>query len=181
MQGSIFRSSAASAASAAARIDTPVGPLTVEVTSRGLRSVRWDDDDRTPGGEAELPDGMLDEAGILGDAVAQLCAYLAGERLTFDLPLDEAGTPFQLAAWSTLRTIPFGETLSYGGQAARLGDPRKARAIGGANGRNPIAIVTPCHRVVGADGSLTGFAAGTDRKRWLLDHEAEVLASRRSA
>jgi methylated-DNA-[protein]-cysteine S-methyltransferase len=100
-------------------------------------------------------------------------------RTEFDLPLDAQGTPFQRSAWTALCTIPFGETVSYGEQARRLGDARKARAVGAANGRNPISIVVPCHRVVGSNGSLTGFAAGLDAKAWLLDHERRVLVTSR--
>jgi methylated-DNA-[protein]-cysteine S-methyltransferase len=114
---------------------------------------------------------------VLRAAVDQLRAYLDGDRRHFELPLDPVGTDFQQAVWKLLREIPYGTTISYGEQARRLGDARKARAVGGANGRNPIAIVVPCHRVVGADGTLTGFAAGTDRKRWLLDHETRVLGA----
>ncbi len=90
------------------------------------------------------------------------------------MPLDPIGTDFQQIAWAALRTIPYGETISYGEQAARLGDRRKARAVGAANGRNPISIIVPCHRVVGSTGALTGFAGGLHTKAWLLDHERDV-------
>ena len=106
--------------------------------------------------------------------VAQLDEYFAGEREEFDLPLDPVGTDFQQSAWMALRTIPYGTTVSYGEQAARMGDRRKARAVGAANGRNPISIVVPCHRVVASNGALTGFAGGIDTKAWLLDHEQRV-------
>ncbi len=106
----------------------------------------------------------------------QLAEYFDGERTDFDVPLDPVGTEFQRAAWSALRTIPYGTTVSYGEQAERMGDRRKARAVGAANGRNPISIVVPCHRVVGANGALTGFAGGTDTKAWLLDHERRQLS-----
>ena len=99
---------------------------------------------------------------VLVATVAQLGEYFAGERQEFDLPLDPVGTDFQQSAWSALRTIPYGTTVSYGEQAARMGDRRKARAVGAANGRNPISIVVPCHRVVGSNGALTGFAGGID-------------------
>ena len=92
------------------------------------------------------------------------------------MPLDPHGTAFQLAAWKLLRTIPFGETVSYGEQARTMGDVRKARAVGAANGRNPLSIIVPCHRVVGSDGSLTGFGGGIEAKAWLLDHEKRVIA-----
>lgn len=144
-------------------LDSPLGRLTLEAGSRGLSRVLF------PGGPADARDES--PGGCLGEAAAQLREYFAGERLTFDLPLDPVGTPFQLAVWEVLRTIPFGTTISYGEQARRLGDPRKARAVGAANGRNPLAIIVPCHRVIGSDGRLVGFASGLDAKRWLLDHE----------
>jgi methylated-DNA-[protein]-cysteine S-methyltransferase len=108
----------------------------------------------------------------------QLDAYFAGELETFDLPLAPAGTAFQLRVWDQLKRIPFGETISYRELAERLGDPRAVRAVGLANGRNPISIVVPCHRVIGADGSLVGYGGGLERKRWLLEHEA-VASGRR--
>jgi methylated-DNA-[protein]-cysteine S-methyltransferase len=155
-------------------IDTPVGRLVVVAADTGLRSIRWEE--QAPRHGAGTP---ADDPGhpVLRAAVDQLRAYLAGDRRHFELPLDPVGTDFQQAVWKLLREIPYGTTISYGEQARRLGDARKARAVGGANGRNPIAIVVPCHRVVGADGTLTGFAAGTDRKRWLLDHETRVLGA----
>lgn len=114
----------------------------------------------------------------LDAAQAQLDEYFAGSRQEFDLALDPAGTDFQLKAWTVLRAIPYGQTLSYGEQAAELGEPGAARAVGAANGRNPLSIVVPCHRVVAASGALTGFAGGLDTKAWLLDHERTVLAGR---
>ena len=112
-------------------------------------------------------------------AVEQLDDYFAGDRQDFDVPLDPVGTEFQRSAWEALRTIGYGSTISYGEQAARMGDRRKARAVGAANGRNPISIIVPCHRVVGANGALTGFAGGVETKAWLLDHERDVIASGR--
>jgi methylated-DNA-[protein]-cysteine S-methyltransferase len=103
----------------------------------------------------------------------QLSEYFAGERSEFDLPLAPEGTAFQRKVWNALCTIPYGETLSYGGLARRIGQPTAARAVGLANGSNPLPIVVPCHRVIGADGSLTGFGGGIERKRWLLAHEAK--------
>ena len=98
--------------------------------------------------------------------------YFAGGRTDFDVPLELAGTDFQRRVWSALRDIPYGETISYGELARRVGNPGAVRAVGLANGRNPVAIIVPCHRVIGADGSLTGYGGGLDRKAWLLDHEA---------
>lgn len=112
--------------------------------------------------------------GILAEACGQLAEYFAGTRTTFDLPLAPAGTPFQHRVWAALRAVPYGETATYLGIARALGDPNAVRAVGAANGRNPIGVVVPCHRIVGADGSLTGYAGGLDRKRWLLRHESAV-------
>jgi methylated-DNA-[protein]-cysteine S-methyltransferase len=113
---------------------------------------------------------------VLGEAEAQLTAWFAGERTSFDVPIRLKGTRFQLAVWSALRAIPFGETRSYSEIAAAVGQPEAVRAVGAANGRNPIAIVVPCHRVIGANGTLTGYGGGLPRKRWLLEHEQAVLA-----
>jgi methylated-DNA-[protein]-cysteine S-methyltransferase len=152
-------------------MDSPVGELTLIASPQGLRAVLW------PGEfdqfETVAPDGdsSSDAAHVLSEAVQQLSEYFAGERHEFDVPLDPVGTDFQRSAWSELRKIPYGETISYGEQARRLGDVRKSRAVGAANGRNPISIIVPCHRVVGSNGSLTGFAAGVEAKAWLLHHE----------
>jgi methylated-DNA-[protein]-cysteine S-methyltransferase len=102
--------------------------------------------------------------------------YFARARTTFDLPLDPSGTAFQRRVWDALRAIPYGATTSYGELARRLGDPRATRAVGTANGQNPIPIIVPCHRVIGAHGELTGFGGGLDRKRWLLEHEGALMA-----
>jgi methylated-DNA-[protein]-cysteine S-methyltransferase len=111
----------------------------------------------------------------------QLEAYFAGERVEFDVPLDPCGaTPFRRSVWSALLEIPYGATVTYGELARRLGVPNAARAVGAANGSNPISIVVPCHRVIGLSGSLTGYAGGLERKRYLLRHEAEVLKARPS-
>ncbi|MCU1485304.1 MAG: methylated-DNA (protein)-cysteine S-methyltransferase [Actinomycetia bacterium] len=105
------------------------------------------------------------------EAIRQLDEYFAGERTEFDLVLEPEGTPFQLDVWHALLEIPFGETWGYGELARHIGRPTASRAVGAANGRNPISIVIPCHRVIGADGSLTGYGWGTARKSWLLEHE----------
>lgn len=104
----------------------------------------------------------------------QLKTYFAGERQAFDVPLDPQGTDFQKKVWQELTRIPFGETISYGALARRIGRPTASRAVGHANGQNPISILIPCHRVIGATGTLTGYGGGIDRKRWLLDHEARM-------
>ena len=157
-------------------IDTPIGPITLIASDAGLRAVMWPGE--APGRVTiERVDGPVASTAataILDRASAQLAEYFDGDRTEFDVPLDPVGTEFQRAAWTALCTIPYGETISYGEQAARLGDRRKARAVGAANGRNPISIIVPCHRVVGSNGSLTGFAGGLDNKAWLLDHERSV-------
>lgn len=107
----------------------------------------------------------------------QLREYFAGKRTEFDLPLDLQGTDFQVAAWKALAKVKYGQTASYARQAASIGRPTATRAIGAANGKNPVAIVLPCHRIVGSDGSLTGFAGGLGVKQWLLDHERRVVDS----
>jgi methylated-DNA-[protein]-cysteine S-methyltransferase len=104
-----------------------------------------------------------------------LHAYFGGERQRFELPIRMRGTPFQRLSWEGLLTIPFGKTISYAEQARRIGRPGAARAVGAANGRNPIAIIVPCHRVIGTDGTLTGYGGGLGLKQWLLDHEASLL------
>ena len=154
---------------------SPVGPLTIVASDDGLRAILWPDDAsaRVPSADDPVP-VEASEHPVLAAATAQLDEYFAGERVDFDVPLDPVGTDFQQAAWRALRTIPFGETVSYGEQAERMGDKRKARAVGAANGRNPISIVVPCHRVVGSNGSLTGFAGGIEVKAWLLQHEASA-------
>jgi methylated-DNA-[protein]-cysteine S-methyltransferase len=116
--------------------------------------------------------------GVLGEAQRQLEEYFAGRRRTFDLPLAIEGTPFQREVWTALGRIPYGQTTSYAAIAADLGRPDAFRAVGAANGRNPFAIVLPCHRVIGADGSLTGYAGGLSAKRFLLDLEARVALER---
>lgn len=157
---------------------SPIGELTIGASDAGVRYLMWHTDPRpqptapTAGGDADR------RAAVLAEAVSQLEEYFAGERTEFDLPLDPQGTPFQQTAWAALRRIPYGSTISYGEQARSLGDPNKARAVGAANGRNPIGIIVPCHRVVGSNGSLTGFAGGLESKAWLLDHERRVLATR---
>jgi methylated-DNA-[protein]-cysteine S-methyltransferase len=122
------------------------------------------------------PDWVRDER-LFADAAKQLLAYFDGDLKDFDLPLAPAGSAFQRTVWTALRDIPFGTTCAYGEVAQRIADRTKTRAVAAAIGRNPIGIVVPCHRVVGADGSLTGYAGGLARKRWLLDHEAMVAGS----
>jgi methylated-DNA-[protein]-cysteine S-methyltransferase len=153
-------------------METPVGPITIVASNDGVRAILWPD---AEAGRVSISTAAPDpDHPVIVATVAQLGEYFAGEREEFDLPLDPVGTDFQQSAWMALRTIPYGTTVSYGEQAARMGDRRKARAVGAANGRNPISIVVPCHRVVGSNGALTGFAGGIDTKAWLLDHEQRV-------
>lgn len=142
-------------------IDTPIGPLTVTVNDTGaVTSVTF--------GQPDVSAAPSDASEAAAD---QLREYFAGRRTEFDLPLAATGTEFQRRVWAALTTIPYGQTWSYGRLAAELGQPTASRAVGLANGRNPIAIVVPCHRVIGASGTLTGYAGGLERKRWLLDLE----------
>lgn len=157
----------------ATTIDSPVGELRIIAGERGLRAILWGAEDATRIAAMQADDVVEERTPLLDEAVRQLQEYFAGTRREFDLPLDPHGTPFQQSAWKVLRTIPYGTTMSYGEQARQLGDPNKARAVGAANGRNPLSIVVPCHRVVGSTGELTGFAAGIDVKSWLLDHERQ--------
>jgi len=156
--------------------ETPVGELTLVASDAGLRAILWPRLSPTRAGIQPRPHRDPNHP-VLQRTAAQLDQYFAGTRTAFDIPLDLQGTRFQLAAWRSLAEIPFGTTTSYGRQAAALGIPTAARALGAANGANPVCIVLPCHRVIGADGSLTGFGGGLPVKQWLLDHEARVLAS----
>ena len=153
-------------------IDSPIGPLGLVATDKGLRAVSWRGDETS----VKLPDDMVEDPDhpILRQAAHELGEYFDGDRTSFDVPLDLRGTPFQEAAWRALGDIPYGSTRSYGEQAALVGRPKAVRAIGQANGRNPVPIVLPCHRVIGADGSLTGFGGGLDLKTQLLQHEGAL-------
>ena len=148
---------------------SPVGELTLVGSDRGLAAVLWEDDD-----PARVRLGARVEATlhpILIQAQRELQEYFAGERRSFTVKLDFAGTAFQNQVWNALRTIPFGETRSYGDIAGQIGRDKAVRAVGAANGRNPISIIVPCHRVIGANGKLTGFAGGLEAKARLLDLE----------
>lgn len=169
-----------------ATVSSPIGDLTIAAELSGLTHVlfeQWQHGATSPGVWRRAEDDPLSEAArVLSLAESQLTAYFAGTLHAFDLPLAPRGTPFQQRVWSALRDIPFGVTVSYGELARRIGEPRAVRAAGGANARNPLAVVVPCHRVIGSDGSLTGFGGGMDRKQWLLEHEGALpLAARRLA
>jgi methylated-DNA-[protein]-cysteine S-methyltransferase len=150
-------------------IDSPIGRLLLGTDGEALVRIDMDVPDRPP---RNLENWTCDHAaGPLPEVARQLEEYFTGRRRVFDLPIRMEGTEFQRRAWRMLMEIPYGQTRSYGEQAKRIGNPNASRAVGLANGRNPIPIVVPCHRVIGADGSLTGFGGGIERKRWLLVHE----------
>lgn len=150
-------------------LKSPVGLLRLYANEAALVAILWENE--KPGRVRLAPAHRRPNHPILRETVRQLKEYFAGKRTAFDLPLDPAGTPFQKKAWRALRRIPFGETRSYADQARRIGNPKACRAVGAANGRNPLSIVVPCHRVIGANGSLTGFAGGETVKRALLELE----------
>jgi methylated-DNA-[protein]-cysteine S-methyltransferase len=146
---------------------SPVGPLTLVGDDEALVGLYFD---RDPAGRPQR--GWVPDDRRFRDAAAQLDEYFGGRRRTFDLPLAPRGTAFRKLVWKALRAIPYGRTATYGEIARAIGQPLASRAIGGANHHNPLAIVIPCHRVIGADGSMTGYGGGLDRKRLLLDLEA---------
>ncbi|MFE9684480.1 methylated-DNA--[protein]-cysteine S-methyltransferase [Streptomyces sp. NPDC002701] len=148
-------------------IDSPYGPLTLVATDGVLSGLYMTDQRHRPPQETF---GSPDDT-VFAEATAELAAYFAGELTDFSVRLDLVGTPFQRAVWAELRRIPYGETRTYGQLADALGNPKASRAVGLANGRNPLGIIVPCHRVVGANGSLTGYGGGLERKQRLLDFE----------
>ena len=149
-------------------ISSPVGSLVLRASNKGLVSI-----DR---GKAARVKGEAKAERNVALAASELAEYFAGKRRKFTVPLDLHGTPFQLQVWQTLRRIPFGKAVSYGEEARMLGKPKAARAVGSANGRNPIPIIVPCHRVVAGDGSLGGYSAGLPMKRKLLALEGVSVA-----
>ncbi|CCH27943.1 methylated-DNA--[protein]-cysteine S-methyltransferase [Actinosynnema sp. NPDC047251] len=151
-------------------VDSPVGPLTLVAQDGVLSGLYMTEQRYRP---AEESFGARD-ASLFDDVVGQLAEYFAGTRTEFDVPLDLIGTPFQRSVWTALCAIPYGATMSYGELAAALGRPTAARAVGLANGHNPIGIIVPCHRVVGSGGDLTGYGGGIARKRQLLDFESQT-------
>lgn len=162
-----------------ARFASPVGELVLTASDTGLTGIYFPTSRHGPA-PIERADWVEDDgrgpaSAILARARRQLEEYFAGKRTTFDVPLEPTGTPFEQRVWEALRAIPYGTTTSYGVLARQLGDPHATRAVGAANGRNPIPIIVPCHRVVGARGELTGFGGGIDRKRWLLEHEGALM------
>lgn len=145
-------------------IDTPLGKMEIEATKEAVLSIHFVERTRPP------------HANHVTDRTkAQLLEYFAGDRQQFDLPLAPQGTKFQQGVWKALLKIEYGITCSYRDIAMEINNPKAVRAVGSANGKNPLTIVVPCHRVIGSNGRLTGYASGTDRKAWLLNHEAQSL------
>lgn len=149
--------------------ESPLGDLRLMAEGDVLTDIRM----LEPGEETEPGPGWERNETVFAHVGAQLASYFAGELTAFDVPIAPIGTAFQRRVWESLRSIPYGETISYGQLARRVGDPRAVRAVGAANGRNPLPIIVPCHRVIGADGSLTGYAGGLERKRLLLELEGK--------
>jgi methylated-DNA-[protein]-cysteine S-methyltransferase len=147
------------------QFSSTVGPLTLEGDDRALTRIGF--------GQPEAPQG---DARAVAAAAIQLEQYLAGERTEFDVDIEVVGTPFERRVWDEVRAIPYGETASYAEIARRIGRPDACRAVGRANGRNPVPVIVPCHRVIGSDGSLTGYAGGIEMKRALLDLERSVAS-----
>lgn len=154
-------------------VDSPIGPLLLTASDKGLTSVYMEVHRH---GSGDVQPGWQRDDDAFTDVHRQLDEYFEGERTEFDVPLDPVGTPFQLVVWEALRTIPYGEVRSYGDIAAQIGRPGAARAVGLANGRNPISVIVPCHRVIGASGALTGYGGGLERKQYLLHLEARVAS-----
>ena len=149
--------------------DSPLGELLIVASDEGLRAILWPLESEHS--RVKLGDYMEGSNPVIAQAVSELDEYFAGKRHNFDVAIDPVGTDFQKSVWTSLRNIGYAKTKSYGEQADAIGKPTAVRAVASANGKNPISIVVPCHRVIGANGSLTGFAGGLDSKRWLLEHE----------
>ena len=151
--------------------ESPVGVLLLAGSEAGLKLVSFSAGTRTKSADSE----WHEDSAVFTEVVDQLKSYFAGERKAFDLPLVLEGTDFQKKVWTALQDIPYGETVSYKALAQRVGSPKAVRAVGAANGANPIPIIIPCHRVIGADGRLTGYGGGMERKQWLLALEGRAL------
>ncbi|GGY62629.1 methylated-DNA--[protein]-cysteine S-methyltransferase [Marinobacter zhanjiangensis] len=148
-------------------LDSPIGTLLITGDGVAITGLHMEQQATRP----TIGDDWLRDDQCFREALEQLTAYFRGERQQFDLPLAGAGTRFQKTVWAALQEIPYGQTQTYGQLARRIGNQNASRAVGLANGRNPIGIIVPCHRVIGANGSLTGYAGGVERKQWLLAHE----------
>jgi len=165
----------------AVKIETPLGEMYACATEKGICMLEFADDKKSIDKQmdaigkyfgSQIVFGQQDK--YLAELQKQLALYFAGKLTEFTFPLDMAGTEFQKKAWGVMRAIPYGKTISYKQEAESVGDPKAVRAVAGANGRNRIAIVIPCHRVIGSDGSLTGYSAGIERKKWLLELESRA-------
>lgn len=154
-------------------VDSPIGPLRLVGRDGVLIGLHLAAHEKCP----PTDPAWIDDEAPFKDVAQQLDEYFAGTRTDFDVEVDLAGTPFQQDVWRALQAIPYGETISYAELARRIERPAAVRAVGSANGRNPVSIIVPCHRVIGADGSLTGYGWGTTNKAWLLDHERASMAS----
>ena len=152
-------------------VESPVGPLLLAGDRKALRQVSFANSKRSAPPRSDWQENRA----AFTEVIRQLQAYFRGELKEFNVPLAMEGTSFQLRVWNTLRTIPYGETISYAQLAGRIGNPKAVRAVGLANGSNPIPIIVPCHRVIGSDGSLTGFGGGLGTKKKLLDLESKQL------
>jgi methylated-DNA-[protein]-cysteine S-methyltransferase len=155
-------------------VNSPVGPLTLVAAGSVLAGLYLNQQRHLPVPDTFGEPDAGQDGELFAEASSQLEQYFGGERTEFDLRLTLAGTAFQRRVWAALRGIPYGQTVSYGQLADRIGQPSASRAVGLANGKNPVGIIVPCHRVVGADGSLTGYGGGIERKRYLLAHEQRV-------
>ena len=154
------------------RMESPVGPLLLTGDAQGLHSLSFEKSKRAEG----VQSAWQEDKAPFGEVIRQLRAYFGGKLKEFDVPVALDGTEFQLCVWGALRTIPYGETISYGQLAQRIGNPKAVRAVGLANGANPIPIIVPCHRVIGSNGSLTGFGGGLANKKKLLALESSQLS-----
>jgi len=155
-------------------LGSPVGALFLTSNGEAITELFME---KHKGGPKPIGDWRRDDS-LFREAADQLRAYFAGELTEFDLPLETGGAPFQQRVWAELRKIPYGSTISYGELARRIGAPKAPRAVGAANGSNPISIIIPCHRLIGSNGKLTGYGGGIERKKFLLEFEAETLAKR---
>ncbi|MEP6765477.1 MAG: methylated-DNA--[protein]-cysteine S-methyltransferase [Gemmatimonadaceae bacterium] len=158
-------------------MQTPIGLVVVTSDGDAVTGLYMESHKHRPVNRDYWIHDVREEIAVLRAAKLQLAEYFAGERTEFDLPLAATGSDVQKVVWRELSNIPYGETRSYGEIARIIGKPKASRAVGSANGRNPISIIVPCHRVIGADGSLTGFGGGIERKQWLLAHEAKVAGT----
>ena len=157
-----------------AELNSPLGILTLESDGQALTRIRLPEEEWAPDPGTE----RVRKPELFKEAAIQLGSFFRGERAEFDLPLNPCGTPFQIRVWNLLREIPRGTTITYGELARRAGNPKAARAVGAANGQNPIPIIIPCHRVIGSNGKLTGYAGGLEAKKMLLDIEKTLRVTR---